>query len=332
MFTRRTLPWERTLDGKAPTLGQAFAPWMGLLLVQEDELLILDENGQTTNRKYEIQSLPVVSKDKDSLLFAKKPAKKDGSKDSNVLVPNLGQNGAGAESDPDKKRRAGRWEKEKWQYEKDETSEKEKEFCLAIDLPADLFKAIAPRLEDLPYLAHVRQIDTGDKEVQAINDRGWFSLVIGNRLPQADPVSGGEGYKTAPVVTFTGGDGSGAQATAEIANGVVTKINIVSGGEGYKTAPVVTFTGGDGSGAQVTAEIANGVVTKISNIQADKDHRVFLVSLEGHQDRLQENWTPQPGQLVRLAVLGTWGFKCEGSNDFKAHLGNLTIDSLPSPI
>lgn len=256
VFNRRTLPWERTLNGNAPKLGQPFPPWMGLLLVREDELLIRDENNQPTNRKYEIRSLPVMSKDKDSLLFAKKPEKKDDSKDSNglvpnlnVLVPNLGQNSFGAESDPDKKLRAERWEKEKWQYEKDETSEKEKEFCLAIDLPADLFKAIAPRLEDLPYLAHVRQIDTGDKEVQALNDRGWFSLVIGNRLPQAD-----------------------------------------------------------------------------------KEHRVFLVSLEGHQDRLQETWRPKPRETVRLVVLGSWSFKCEGANDFKAYMQQLTIDSLHLPL
>ena len=101
----------------------------------------------------------------------------------------------------------------------------------AIDLPAELFKTVTPRYDDLYYLAHVRQIDTGDKEVQAINDRGWFSLVIGNRLPQAD-----------------------------------------------------------------------------------KSHRVFLVSWEGHQDRLLESWQPENGRSVRLAVLGTWGFTCEGSN------------------
>lgn len=218
VFTRRTLPWERTLDGNTPKFKQPFPPWMALLLVQEDELLIRDKDGQTTNRRYEIKSLPVVGK--DSFLF---PLPTE-----NVLSPDLGQYGS------------EKWKKEQGRYEK--------ESCLAIDLPADFFKEIAPRLEDLPYLAHVRQIDTGDKEVQAINDKGWFSLIIGNRLPQAD-----------------------------------------------------------------------------------QEHRVFLVSLEGHQERLQETWQPTPGQMVRLAVLGTWGFKCEGSNDFKALLKKLTKDSLHLP-
>jgi hypothetical protein len=236
VFTRRTLPWERTVDGQPPRLGQAFAPWMGLLLVQEDELLIRAD-GQTTNHKREVKSLPVIKKDTDSLLFS--PAK-------NILVPDLGQHSYGATTDPNKKLRAQRWEKEKWRYEKEQTSEQRA--CLAIDLPGDLFKAIAPRLDDLPYLAHVRQIDTGDKEVQAVNDKGWFSLVIGNRLPQAN-----------------------------------------------------------------------------------KDHRAFIVSLEGHQDRLQEKWTPALGEEVRLAVLGSWIFKCAGAYNFKEHMKQLKIDSLHLP-
>ena len=242
VFTRRTLPWERTLKGTPPELGKPFPPWMGLLLVQEDELLIPDQAGRTTTRKHEVKSLPVWSRDKDSLLFHRP---QNGADDS-VLVPDLGQDGSAATEE--KKFRSEKWAREKWRYEKDETGDRENDFCLAIDLPADLFKAIVPRYDDLYYLAHVRQIDTGDKEVQAINDRGWFSLVIGNRLPQAD-----------------------------------------------------------------------------------KAHHIFLVSLEGHQDRLLESWQPETGQMVRLTVLGTWKFKCEGANNFKEHMKQLNIGSLHLP-
>ena len=66
---------------------------------------------------------------------------------------------------------------------------------------------------------------------------------------------------------------SGAQATAEIANGVVTKVNIKDGGRNYQKAPKVTFTGGDGSGAQATAEITNGVVTKIDIVKSGQDYK-----------------------------------------------------------
>jgi hypothetical protein len=170
VFTRRTLPWERTLDGKPPEFGKAFPPWLGLLLLTDEEL-----TDPTTGRIREVVSLPILSKDKDSLLIPKK---------EKVLVPDLGQDGSAATAD--QKFRSEKWAKEKWRYEMKTVDDSEKELCLTIDLPADLFKAVAPRYADLPYLAHVRQIDTGNKEVLGINDRGWFSLVIGNRLPQAE--------------------------------------------------------------------------------------------------------------------------------------------------
>lgn len=236
VFTRRTLPWERTLDGEPPEWGKAFPPWMGLLLLEEDELLIRDETGQETGGRYEVRSLPILNADTDSFLF---PHPEKNSKNS-VLAPDLGQDGPGDGRDPETKFRSEKWEKEKWQYEK--------QSCLAIDLPAELFKAVAPRDGDLPYLAHVRQVDTGNKEILGINDKGWFSLVIGNRLPRAD-----------------------------------------------------------------------------------KSHRAFLVSLEGFQDRLKEEWAPGPGQMVRLAVLGAWTFTCADSNDFKARMDLLNFDPIKTP-
>ena len=228
VFARRTLPWERTLDGRPPELGRAFAPWLAILLLTEEEL-----TDQTTGRLREAVSLPIFSAGRDSLLNPNDKEK--------VLVPDLGQDGSGGTEE--QKFRAQKWAREKWQYAKQETDREEKKLCLAIDLPAGLFKAVAPRLADLAYLAHVRQIDTGNKEVLGVNDRGWFSLVIGNRLPQTD-----------------------------------------------------------------------------------KRHHAFLVSLEGWQDRLKDDWQPGDGCQVRLAVLGTWSFTCSGSNDFKSRMDHLNFD------
>ena len=67
--------------------------------------------------------------------------------------------------------------------------------------------------------------------------------------------SGGSGYTSAPVVSFTGGGGSGAAATATVAAGQVTAITMTSGGSGYTSAPTVAFSGGGGSSARGTAVI-----------------------------------------------------------------------------
>jgi hypothetical protein len=65
---------------------------------------------------------------------------------------------------------------------------------------------------------------------------------------------GGSNYTYADVTIV--GDGSGAKAVAEIANGEITEIIITNKGTGYVTAPTVTITG-DGVGATATATLGN---------------------------------------------------------------------------
>lgn len=74
-------------------------------------------------------------------------------------------------------------------------------------------------------------------------------------------VSPGVGYTSAPTVTFTGGGGSGAAATATVANGKVTGFTITNGGSGYSSAPSVSLSGGGGSLASARAVIPGGTVT-----------------------------------------------------------------------
>ncbi len=93
-------------------------------------------------------------------------------------------------------------------------------------------------------------------------------------------VSGGSGYVTAPVVTVSGGGGSGAAASANIAAGVVTAINPENAGSNYTSAPTVTLspppaniafttywsndgTSSDGSepSAAVSVPVTNGLFT-----------------------------------------------------------------------
>lgn len=60
------------------------------------------------------------------------------------------------------------------------------------------------------------------------------NFVVGATI--TDP---GCGYTNAPLVLIQGGGGSGATATANITNGVVSNINIISTGSGYTNAPKV---------------------------------------------------------------------------------------------
>jgi hypothetical protein len=51
----------------------------------------------------------------------------------------------------------------------------------------------------------------------------------------------GFGYTTPPIVTISGGGGSGASATSSISGGVVVNITAVSAGSGYTSPPTVTL-------------------------------------------------------------------------------------------
>jgi hypothetical protein len=55
-----------------------------------------------------------------------------------------------------------------------------------IDVPCPLLNDLIPYKDELKYLAHARQVDTLDKEKQDSNAKGWYSVLIGNRLPAQD--------------------------------------------------------------------------------------------------------------------------------------------------
>lgn len=59
--------------------------------------------------------------------------------------------------------------------------------CTAIDISIETFTKVTPRLSELPFLAHVREVNAAlphKTTDQAMGD-GWFSVVICNRFPSA---------------------------------------------------------------------------------------------------------------------------------------------------
>ncbi len=78
----------------------------------------------------------------------------------------------------------------------------------------------------------------------------------------------GSGYIAPPAVLFSGGNGSGATAIAEIdiTTGTLTAIRVTSPGTGYTSAPTVTLRGGGGTAAAASATVApsaSGGLTKL---------------------------------------------------------------------
>ncbi|SDF75338.1 hypothetical protein [Chitinophaga filiformis] len=151
VFNRRTLPWERTIDGELHSNTRfklndpvRHAPWMALLLFSEDEM-----RGRGNAA--------------DAIIPEKKSLKDTG---TNVFVPEISTdivNGQNPKLAP--------WEDINTTYD-------------VIDVPLPLFKQVAPAIDDLPYLAHVRKVTVDEsKERASIEDEGYFATLMGNRLP-----------------------------------------------------------------------------------------------------------------------------------------------------
>jgi len=58
--------------------------------------------------------------------------------------------------------------------------------CDAVQVGEWLLSAIMPSIEELTVLSHVRQVNVDDKELSAGSSDGWFSVVMSNRVPEAN--------------------------------------------------------------------------------------------------------------------------------------------------
>jgi hypothetical protein len=145
VFTRRTVPWERTMDGKDPD-NQNPCPWLALLLVSSSDF-------PAEGRPPDLKTRRVGE------LF--NPAAEDESQGPELTQDDL------------------------------KDYESVDDLCNTIDLPKDLFAKIVPAAADLPFLAHVRQVDTANKETISLKSDGCFAVVLANRLPETTSESAG---------------------------------------------------------------------------------------------------------------------------------------------
>jgi hypothetical protein len=84
------------------------------------------------------------------------------------------------------------------------------------------------------------------------------------RVQGVDLINPGSGYTISPNISFTGGGGSGAEATSTIGDGIVGIITITNSGSGYINSPKVNIIGISSISAKANAIInASGEVTQI---------------------------------------------------------------------
>jgi hypothetical protein len=70
--------------------------------------------------------------------------------------------------------------------------------CAFVQVSTDVFQAVTPRLDELRFLAHCRQVDVGSKPELGLVADGLFSVVVANRFP-APPPPGSAAGAVAPA-------------------------------------------------------------------------------------------------------------------------------------
>lgn len=96
---------------------------------------------------------------------------------------------------------------------------------------------------------------------------GVALFTAGSLSPVISVTDGGIGYTSVPTVTFFGGHGTGASATATVENGTVTTVTILNPGTGYVLGDAVgiAFSGGGNDGnAKIHCAVTNGVITSVT--------------------------------------------------------------------
>jgi len=118
----------------------------------------------------------------------------------------------------------------------------------------------------------------------------------------------GSGYLQPPQVSFIGGGGSGAAATASTAFGGIILTN---GGSGYTTPPTITLTGGGGQGAIAQAAL------QVKTLRFTDPTADALFTNAGTFEQvgttLVFDWAapqaPEPKAKIGFANTGTWTLK-----------------------
>ena len=158
IFARRTLPWERS-----PELAADNASWLALLLFEVDEAPPLQsvQAGDLQRQPFYRSADAATAKGTPSTSTL--PATTASYPDGYALLSDAnGQPPTFALS----------------------TGENWWDLCQVIDVPADLFAAIAPTLDELDWLAHARSVSLTAKQAEDEAEQdGSFSVVVGNRLP-----------------------------------------------------------------------------------------------------------------------------------------------------
>jgi hypothetical protein len=182
------------------------------------------------------------------------------------------------------------------------------------------------------FVASVGSTDFESTQVFGVRSTEIHGDQTGGYVSAVALIQGGAAYVEVPGVSFSGGGGSSAAATATISGGVVTAIAVTNNGSSYETAPTVTVAGpvltlptstvsptfdyiqytahGQAQGAALKYQDGGG--TAASGLTDNTTYYVSTIGLSANALRLASSSVLSAGTtLGTVAISGTGGqFTC----------------------
>lgn len=198
--------------------------------------------------------------------------------------------------------------------------------CDSIEVEAGLLASVLPSLDELTLLAHVRQVNVNDKELNAASGDGLYAVLMSNRIPapnakfraclvsleeRTDLVQANPPPVAAPVFFLQAVEvnvgaatiGKAGPAPAELsrATEVEAKSNMGSG------TPQQTLV--NATGSTILATVADRNVAPAVGLVAGAGYHVFV-------------------QTKQLVLLHSWTFECTGVGTFRDYVQRINVSTM----
>jgi len=121
-----------------------------------------------------------------------------------------------------------------------------------------------------------------------------YTTTTASQVATVTVTAGGSGYSSAPGVSFSGGAGSSAAATAVIKDGAVVKVRVTDGGSSYTSGPAVAIVG--------AATASNAAIVTTQTNEAND-----------HATAFRQDYSVNPSSATEGVDIGSNGV------DFEAH-------------
>jgi len=196
--------------------------------------------------------------------------------------------------------------------------------CDAIEVEAGLLASVLPSLDELTLLAHVRQVNVDDKELNAASGDGLYAVLMSNRIPapnakfraclvsleeRTDLVKADPPSVAAPIFFLQAVEVNDAaaiekagptQAELSGATAVRAKSDMGSG------TPQQTLV--NASGSTILATVADRNVASAVGFAAGRGYQIFV-------------------QTKQLVLLHSWTFECTGVGTFRDYVQRINVST-----